>query len=198
MGSTQAALTYAQTQTQTPSQNWLDKCLQFVNNAWGNSVSWLGAPTAMQSWMEAPNKHTDTSIPPAGAAVYWGTSNPAGHVALSAGNGYVYTTDFCSAGKVCKVPISQVTQGWGATYLGWSSPTDAAGTPSNVTDSLGGSIGQAAAKWTAKEAGKNFFGSMPPNFGIRLLWFVVGLVLVILALVILFRRPVSGVINALD
>ena len=43
--------------------------------------------------MPARYRHTDGSTPPRGALVFWTTSNVAGHIAISAGGGYVWTTD---------------------------------------------------------------------------------------------------------
>ena len=195
-GTAQSAISYAQAQAQRPSQNWLNRCLQFVNNAWGNSVPWLGSPTAAQSWLAAPNKHTDNSTPPPGAAVYWAVpGNPDGHVALSMGGGNVATTDFCATGKVCVVPLDRITQGWGADYLGWADPNNAQGSPSDATANLTATSGTNNLTADAIKAVVKSGHFLPPNFGIRFLWFALGLFCVVAAYIILFRRPISKAVT---
>jgi len=81
-----------------------------------------GAPTALAAWQATPDKHT-TGTPPAGAAVYF-SGGPAGHSAISAGNGMIYSTDVGQLGKVSLVPISAITKGWGKPLLGWTSQTN--------------------------------------------------------------------------
>jgi hypothetical protein len=62
--------------------------------------------------------------PPRGALVFWNTgAGRAGHIALSAGNGMVYTNDYDGKGKISLVPLNQITRGWNAQYLGWAPPT---------------------------------------------------------------------------
>jgi hypothetical protein len=56
-----------------------------------------------------------TKQAPAGVPVFFNTSNPAKHVAISAGNGYVYSTGI--NGKIKKVKQSY----FGNSYAGWTS-----------------------------------------------------------------------------
>ena len=66
-------------------------------------------------------KSIQTSAPPAGVPVFYAgsTKNKYGHVAVSAGGGYVYSTDV--DGKVAKVPYNKLWGGKGSgTYLGWT------------------------------------------------------------------------------
>jgi hypothetical protein len=81
-----------------------------------------GIPDANAGWSMAKKKHTgsDKGSPPAGAPVYWGTSHPYGHVALSVGGGKVRSTDWPSKGKVGTVSISEMTSAWGMTLKGWA------------------------------------------------------------------------------
>lgn len=95
-------------------------CDNFVANMYGLSAS--GYYTASDHWNAVPDqyKHPNDGNPPAGALVFWGGG--AGHVAISDGNGYVFSTDQPSAGNVGHVPLSAITQGWGKQYLGWTDP----------------------------------------------------------------------------
>lgn len=94
-------------------------CDNFVANMYGLSAS--GYTTAVTHWNAIPSqyKHTDGN-PPAGALAFWGGG--LGHVAISDGNGYVFSTDQPSQGEVGHVPLSAITQGWGKPYLGWTDP----------------------------------------------------------------------------
>lgn len=73
----------------------------------------------MAAWSATPDKHTK-GAPPPGAAVYWGGG--AGHAAISAGNGMVYSTDV--HGGIGLISIAAINQKWGKPYLGWSSQTN--------------------------------------------------------------------------
>jgi hypothetical protein len=50
----------------------------------------------------------------------WWTGGTFGHVAISAGGGYVISTDWPSAGNVGRVSIATLTDRWNKTYRGWS------------------------------------------------------------------------------
>lgn len=95
-------------------------CDNFVANMFGLQNS--GYTTAAVHWNSIPSQyqHPGDGNPPAGALVFWGGG--AGHVAISDGNGYVYSTDQPSQGNVGHVPLSAITQGWGKPYLGWADP----------------------------------------------------------------------------
>jgi hypothetical protein len=81
-----------------------------------------GIADANAGWSMAKRKHTgsDKGSPPAGAPVYWGTSHPYGHVAISVGDGKCRSTDWPSKGKVGTVSISEMTNAWGMTLKGWT------------------------------------------------------------------------------
>jgi hypothetical protein len=78
-----------------------------------------GIPDANAGWEMAHKTHTDRN-PPAGAPVYWRTSHPYGHVALSVGGGKCRSTDWPSKGKVGTVDIDEITTAWGMTWRGWA------------------------------------------------------------------------------
>lgn len=65
-----------------------------------------------------------TGVPPKGALVFHATKNPAQHVCLSVGNGYVVSTDFDGAnyasGRMSVGPITAIDK-WGS-RRGWSAP----------------------------------------------------------------------------
>jgi hypothetical protein len=121
MGETTAAsvLAYAQRSSQS-GFNWsVGKCQKFVRSAFGSAG---GALTAVAAWNASGTQHRGDGNPPAGAAVYW--SGGAGHAAISAGNGMVYSTDAIRPGKVDLVSIDWLNSHWGKPYLGWSESTN--------------------------------------------------------------------------
>lgn len=86
-----------------------------------------GIPDAYTSWRKAgdsdgPYTHTTRGFnPPKNVPVYWkGGPHGYGHVAISNGDGYVWTTDKPKHGKFTKVKLTDITRDWGLTYLGWS------------------------------------------------------------------------------
>ena len=119
--SASAAVQYALGQIAAGTGGWLDRCLAFVNAAWGHRVPWLGAPRAIDAWNSAPGKHFDTS-PPAGAALFYDHLGPAGHVDLSLGGNAIASTDLPNAGRVGLDNFSDPMTKWGAHYLGWALP----------------------------------------------------------------------------
>ncbi|MGQ0843482.1 MAG: hypothetical protein ACT4QF_05055 [Sporichthyaceae bacterium] len=100
--------------------SWERKCLHFVARAHGWSAS--GVRSAAAYWSTAADRHIGDTNPPPGALVFWDTGHRDGHVALSAGNGTVVSTDIAGAGTVAAVALTTVTERWNATYLGWTPP----------------------------------------------------------------------------
>jgi len=91
-------------------------CLKFVRTRYPVAVKY---PHAASAWSRTKLRRTGT--PPAGAPVWWtGGSRGYGHVAISAGGGYCYSTDIPGRGRVGKIAISALTRSWGQTYRGWS------------------------------------------------------------------------------
>jgi hypothetical protein len=74
--------------------------------------------SAIVAWNNANSKHS-TGIPPAGTFVFWKIGK-FGHIAISAGGGFCWSTDIRGAGTVARVPISEIKARWGGTYLGWT------------------------------------------------------------------------------
>lgn len=107
------AIAYAKAHASWPQ----DTCLVFVRSCLGLAPKY---GTAMAEWLAAPVAHRHTwYVPPVGVPVHFATSNSAGHVALSAGGGLIYTTDYPHAGQVSLVHITTLESAWGAKYLGW-------------------------------------------------------------------------------
>jgi len=98
-------------------------CERYMNLAYGLGG---GYPTALSHWNAAGPRSKGYSTPPRGALVFWRTSNPAGHVALSLGNGVVVSTDYDAsthryrAGTLSAGPITDIDK-WGP-RLGWRAP----------------------------------------------------------------------------
>jgi len=95
------------------------------------------ASTALEAWNKTPAnmKHPGDDNPPVNAPVYWGGGQ--GHVALSDGQGGVWSTDILRPGKVDNVPLNQITLQWGKPYLGW-----AEGEPGGTSVATGHGSGQ--------------------------------------------------------
>jgi hypothetical protein len=132
------------------TQDWTGYCLKFVRIQLGIGAS---APSAIKAWQNARNRKV-TGVPPAGVPVFW-RGGQYGHVALSAGNGYCYSTDVVRRGKVDKVLITEINRRWGYTYLGWTTDLNGrnvnlpvAPPPPSVTVSL------KALQFSAKNPGK--------------------------------------------
>lgn len=117
-----SAVQYALSQITAGTGGWLDRCLAFVNAAWGHKVGWLGAPRAIDAWNAAPGKHPGDVNPPAGAALFYTTGNPAGHVDLSLGGNSIASTDLPAKGRVGLDNFNDPMTKWGAHYLGWALP----------------------------------------------------------------------------
>lgn len=87
-----------------------------------------GAADAEDGWKKAVRNGkvvTAAQIPdinkiPAGLACYWtGGRGDYGHAAVTAGNGFIYSTDLPTSGKVGKVPLTAPRTQWGLTFLGY-------------------------------------------------------------------------------
>lgn len=112
------------------------RCLQFVNWCYGEPSSRMGdlgpldggAPNgawedAKQGWYGSAFKHPgDGTDAPAGVPIYWEQQrggHPAGHIALSDGDGWCYTTDYAGARSVSRQRISYINSLRGDA-LGWT------------------------------------------------------------------------------
>jgi hypothetical protein len=92
-------------------------CLKFTRTCFGVSSRYL---TASSAYAHAQHRHS-TGTPPRGVPVWWtGGSRGFGHVAVSDGGGYCWSTDVLRAGRVDRVKISHITNAWNLPYRGWS------------------------------------------------------------------------------
>lgn len=80
-----------------------------------------GTHDAADAWKASEGRHL-TGTPPRGAIVYWvGGSRGYGHIAISAGSGWVWSTDIKRKGKFDKVRISTLNRAWpNLRYAGWA------------------------------------------------------------------------------
>ena len=91
-----------------------DRCLVFVRTRFGVGPK---AGDAAEGFAITTARHSTT--PPPGVPVWW-TGGSHGHVAISAGGGYVYSTDWPRSGTVGRAAITSITDNWHKTYRGWS------------------------------------------------------------------------------
>jgi hypothetical protein len=112
-----------------------NSCLRFVRLLYGHdgvdrvpalnfTPSNFKSPFAAEAWENAQKKHkpranSTPKAPPVGVPVWW-TGEPSGHVAISAGGGYVISTDYPRATQVNKVAIKDLTSAWRKQYRGWT------------------------------------------------------------------------------
>lgn len=100
-------------------------CLLNVRLAFGqNSGLYPDAFTAWKGAGGATGINTHTLLtPPKNVPVFWsGGAHGYGHVAISDGDGYIWTTDATRTthGKFTRVKLTWVRANWGLRYLGWS------------------------------------------------------------------------------
>lgn len=118
----------------------VNACWVFVRKALGYADPIPGYGSASQAWMQVKARGgTYTSqTPPAGVPVFWtGGSSGYGHVAISNGNGQVYTTDFDGAsnkwvmdGKVHLASIDQINKASPSLhYAGWATEVNGKALP---------------------------------------------------------------------
>ena len=117
-----AALAFLQRQDDTNSAQWYRSCLALVANAYGWGYS--GVNTAGQHALllkRAGKLNTSRTNIPRGAVVWW-TNSGAGHVAVYAGDGQIYSNDAVTPGQVSKVAWDLPEKQWGQHFEGWSAP----------------------------------------------------------------------------
>jgi hypothetical protein len=111
-----------------PGEPVAGACERYMNLSYGLGG---GYPRAIDHWNAAGPRTAGYAAPPRGALVFWRTGNPAGHVALSLGDGVVVSTDYDSrthryrVGRLSAGPIGDIDR-WGP-RLGWRAPNFRAG-----------------------------------------------------------------------
>lgn len=114
------ALDFAHDQHVNGSAAWHNLCQKFVRTACGAGP---GEPSARAAWVHLPSgdRHgIGGKHPPAGVPVYFRLNTPFWHAALSAGKGYIWSTDILRRGHLDKVSIGYLEHRWNAHYLGWA------------------------------------------------------------------------------
>lgn len=93
-------------------------CHKTVRGYYGVGPVW---PDAETGWEQADQRHPDTdpTKAPRGVPVWW-VNGRYGHVALSAGGGMCWTTDYRRPGFVDLAPIAALARWCGGRYVGWS------------------------------------------------------------------------------
>jgi hypothetical protein len=117
------AIAQAHAEHLSPSRDWAGLCLAFARSCYGVPARHRSAATA---WAAARRRRGDRKAP-LGAPVWWtGGAKGYGHVALSRGDGTVWSTDVRRRGKVDVVPIGAITKAWGLSFGGWSADLNGA------------------------------------------------------------------------
>lgn len=95
-------------------------CLRHVRLWYGIAAKY---PSAIEAWEGAGGADGDATHtvldPPKGVPVFW-SGGRFGHIALSAGNGKIWTTDLPQRGRTGLVDIELVHERWNYKYLGWA------------------------------------------------------------------------------
>ena len=115
MTKTSLALSNAYDEHVSSSRDWEGYCLSFVRTCLDVPAKYS---SAYQAWLHASGRHSSAS--PVGVPVFFKGNGPYGHIALSAGNGLVWSTDVRRRGKVDLVSEDSIVEKWGQTRLGWS------------------------------------------------------------------------------
>jgi hypothetical protein len=95
-------------------------CDNFCANMYGYTFSGYTDAVAHWNHLPAADKHPGETFIPPGMLAFWGGGH--GHVAISDGTGYVWSTDISGAGTVSRVPLGLIASRWGKPYLGWGEP----------------------------------------------------------------------------
>ncbi|MFI6056179.1 hypothetical protein ACIBCO_39710 [Streptomyces violascens] len=104
-----SAVAFMKAQHDSGSRDWSHLCLGAVSQAWGDIDDHDTAAAAAEA---TTSRHTHTT-PPAGAPVWWPGVGSVGHVALSDGNGYVWSNDIVTDGSIDRVSIADLDAQWG-------------------------------------------------------------------------------------
>lgn len=100
-----------------PDKDWTNRCQEFTRRSLGVGG---GFPSAISAWRGvAKADRSPSRTPPSGVPCYF-AGGKYGHAVLSAGDGWVYSTDIKRRGKVDKVKLELIEHRWGYRYLGWA------------------------------------------------------------------------------
>jgi hypothetical protein len=126
------AITAARQQSHNGPQFGTGECMMRVRMCYGRpsigDFDGDGSADAEDGWKAAHVKHGPNVPSKRGYPVFWtGGSNDNGHVAIAAGEGMCWSTDIRRPGFFDFVPITEIRDKWGLTYVGWAE--DLAGVP---------------------------------------------------------------------
>lgn len=98
-------------------------CKRETRSAYG--VPSDGTNDAAEAFARTKFRHSSQTVPPRGAVCWWlGGRNGHGHVAISAGNGSIRTTDLPTSGRWGTVDLSVPSTRWALRYQGWTEDID--------------------------------------------------------------------------
>lgn len=108
-------------------------CLMMVRSCYGIGPK---AGDAIGAWRDAKKHRTsDPNAIPRGYPIFWsGGSKGHGHVAISAGDGFCWSTDIRRPGFFDRVPITEIHDRWGLTLLGWTANLNGQPVPAEKTE----------------------------------------------------------------
>lgn len=124
------ALAWEKQQADSGSREWHNWCLKQVSTAYGSAFAGYpnaySAAVALQSRGQmhgTPGPKVSWADIPRGAVLWWdgrAVGNDDGHVAIYAGNGWVWSSDAPVAdGRIGLVPVSTLDE-WGQYFMGYS------------------------------------------------------------------------------
>lgn len=101
---------------------WRNLCQKGTRTALGAPG---GAASAKIAWQELAGtgkrrRYNPEHPPPEGVPVYFKMNTPYWHAAISAGKGYIWSTDILRPGRYDKVSIAYLERRWNAECLGWT------------------------------------------------------------------------------
>ena len=117
---TRDVLANCRTEHDQPTQDWEGYCLMFTRTMFAADALYRSAADA---WIHADHQHPvrTGALVPRGVPVWWlGGSEGFGHVAVSAGSGMCWSTDWGGAGQVNLARIDDITTRWNLDLAGWS------------------------------------------------------------------------------
>ncbi|MFD9271460.1 peptidase M23 [Streptomyces goshikiensis] len=120
--STAGAIEWAKEQPGLNEKRWWRRCLEFSARVYGWTAAGVGSAITHYHQMPDNMKHPGSRDIPAGALMYWETSNPHGHVSVYLGDGMIISSDVARPGYVDVIPASDIESKWGGRYVGWAPP----------------------------------------------------------------------------
>lgn len=101
---------------------WHNLCQKGTRTALGAGP---GAPSAKAAWLGLEGtgdrrRYNPEHPPPFGVPVYFSMNTPYWHATISAGKGFVWTTDAVRNGRYDKVSIGWLERRWHCKCVGWT------------------------------------------------------------------------------